>query len=129
MHIVCVRWVPRLLRPEERKTRVAASREVTSFLHRIVTTDETWLSYYDPESKQAPMVWKTADSPPPKKACTTWSTKKTMFIFFKDSRGMLLQNAIPEAQTVNKQYYQKIITTINIHSIIALPKLLSLNYV
>jgi len=56
MHKVCARWVPRLLRPEERETRVAASREFlrrwetegTPFMHRIVTTDETWLSFYDP---------------------------------------------------------------------------------
>jgi len=117
MHKVCARWVPRLLRPEERETRVAASREFlrrwetegTSFLHRIVTTDETWLSFYDPDTKQASMIWKTADSPPPKKARTTRSTKKIMFIFFMDSRGMLLQHALPQGQTVNKEYYQKVI--------------------
>jgi len=55
------------------------------------------------------MIWKTADSPPPKKARTTRSTKKIMFIFFMDSRGMLLQHAVPQGQTVNKEYYQKVI--------------------
>ena len=105
MHKVCARWVPRLLRPEERETRVAAWREFLrrwetegiSFLHRIVTTDETWLSFYESETKQASMIWKTADSPSPKKARTTRSTKKTMFIFFMDNRGMLLQHAVPKA--------------------------------
>ena len=101
------------LRPEERETSREFQRrwetEGTSFLHRIVTTDETWLSFYDPETKQASMIWKTADSPTPKKARTTRSTKKTMFIFFIDSRGMLLQHAVPQGQTVNKNYYQKVI--------------------
>jgi len=33
--------------------------------------------------------------------------KKHMFIFFMDNQGMLLQHAVPDRQTVNKEYYQK----------------------
>lgn len=38
------------------------------FLDCIITTDETWLHYYEPETKQQSSVWKNVDSPPPKQA-------------------------------------------------------------
>lgn len=117
MSKVCARWVPRLLTPDNKEVRVEASkaflrrwrREGDRFLNRVVTTDETWLSYFDPESKQESMVWKRAGSPPPKKAKVVRSTKKVMYIFFMDNQGMLLQHAVPSDKTVNKSYYQKVI--------------------
>jgi hypothetical protein len=33
------------------------------FLDRIITTDETWFHYYDPETKQQSSQWKNVDSP------------------------------------------------------------------
>ena len=51
MSKVSARWVPRLLNDHEKQVRVERSRELleryrkdgTSFLDRIITTDETWL--------------------------------------------------------------------------------------
>ena len=47
---------PRLLTENEKERRVVASREFLlknqrdpTFLDRIITVDETWLHYYDPE--------------------------------------------------------------------------------
>jgi Transposase (partial DDE domain) len=54
------------------------------------------------------MVWKSPSTPPPKKARVARSMKKHMFIFFMDNQGMLLQHAVPDRQTVNKEYYQKV---------------------
>jgi histone-lysine N-methyltransferase SETMAR len=101
MNKVCARWVPRLLTDENKATRVDASREFLRrydrdgerFLRRIITTNETWVNFYDPESKRESMVRKRPSSPPPKKAKTCKSTKKVMYIFFMDSQGMLLQHA------------------------------------
>jgi predicted RNA-binding protein with PUA-like domain len=45
-------------------------------LDRIITTDETWFHYYDPETKQQPSQWKNVDSPRPKKAKVTKSLGK-----------------------------------------------------
>nr|XP_034307818.1 histone-lysine N-methyltransferase SETMAR-like [Crassostrea gigas] len=75
MQRVCARWVPRLLKEEEKQRRVLCSREFLrrvrsgreNFFDRIITTDETWLHYYDPEGKRASSVWKTPGTPPPKK--------------------------------------------------------------
>ena len=116
MRKVSARWVPRLLKDEERRRRVAASRafidrwdlEGDDFLNRIITCDETWIHNYDPETKQESMIWKTPGTPPPKKARTSKSAQKTMFIFFMDRRGMLLSHAVPQGETVNARYYQKL---------------------
>lgn len=113
---VCARWVPRLLSDEDKRRRVAASeaflkrfeRQGQRFLDRIITVDETWLFHFDPESKRQSMVWKSPSTPPPKKARVARSMKKHMFIFFMDNQGMLLQHAVPDRQTVNKEYYQKV---------------------
>jgi hypothetical protein len=117
MSKVSARWVPRLLKNDERECRLRCShefvqrveREGVAFLDRIITTDETWLFHFDPESKQESSIWKTPGSPPPKKARVQKSGGKHMFVFFMDRRGMLLQHRIPEGQTVTADYYSKVI--------------------
>ena len=116
MNKVSARWVPRLLRDEEKERRVQTSseflerveKEGDTFLHRIITMDETYLYLYEPETKQESMIWKHTTSPPPKKARTSRSAKKFMFIFWMDHEGILLSHVVPAAQTVNADYYQKV---------------------
>ena len=65
MSKVCARWVPRLLKDHEREARVGCSEEFVrwvelegdSLLDRIVTTDETWIYNFDPETKAQSCVW------------------------------------------------------------------------
>ena len=53
-------WAPRLLTDEKKERRVSTARAFLrkwkaggdAFLDRIITSDETWLHYYDPETKQ-----------------------------------------------------------------------------
>ena len=53
---VSARWIPRILSADEKDARVIAStefirryeREGDRFLGRIVTTDETYISLYEP---------------------------------------------------------------------------------
>ena len=76
MSRVCARWIPRLLSSENMDQRVSASRsfisryqrEGDSFLSRSITTDETWLFHYDPESKKQSSQWRQLGSSPPFKA-------------------------------------------------------------
>ena len=65
------------------------------FLDRIITTDESWFHYYDPETKQQSSQWKNCNSLPPKKAKITKSLGKNMFILFMDRKGMLLTRCSP----------------------------------
>jgi hypothetical protein len=71
-------------------------REGDDFLGRIITTDKTWLWFYDPETKSQSAVWKRSTSPPPEKACVSKKGGKYMFIMFADIHGMILQNAVPK---------------------------------
>ena len=56
---VCSTWVPHLLTPLQRHERVEACEELLApyeeegndFLSRIITGDESWFYYYQPESK------------------------------------------------------------------------------
>jgi len=119
MDKVYARWIPRVLKQEERDRRVRdsrafiprAEREGDMFLQRIITTDETWLHNYDPETKEQSAVWKRSGSPPPMKARVPVTKKggKTMFIMFADIRGMILMHAVPKGATVNAGYYSKVI--------------------
>jgi hypothetical protein len=60
MNLICAWWVPRILSEENMTNRTEASRQFLrkfnqsgiGFLDRIITTDETWCHYYDPETKQ-----------------------------------------------------------------------------
>lgn len=122
---VCARWVPRLLKEEEKQRRVLCSRKFLrrvrsgreNFLDRIITTDETWLHYYYPEGKRASSVWKTPGTPPPKKAKVSKSVGKSMFIMFMDRHGMILTHAVPSGQTVNVAYYSKVVRRDLMHAL------------
>jgi len=82
--------------------------EGDEFLDRIITTDETWLYHFDPETKAMSSVWKSPRTPPPKKAQVQKSAGKHMFIFFMDRHGMILQHRVPDGQTVTAAYYSKV---------------------
>ena len=87
MNRICARWVPRMLSEENMTNRTEASRQFLrkfsqsgiDFLDRIITTDETWFHYYDPETKQQSSQWKNIDSPRAKKAKVTKSLGKNMY--------------------------------------------------
>ena len=66
------------------------SRSDPTFLDRIITTDETWLHYYEPEDKRMSMVWKNRDIPPPKKANVVKLMEKVMCVVFMDSSSVIL---------------------------------------
>lgn len=112
---VCACWVPRLLTSQQKLQQVANNRAFLKqyrqlgdrFLESIITA-ETWISVYDPETKQDSSVWKTPNSPSPVKAMLKTSAKKLMFIVFFDMRGVILCHAVPTGKTVTAQYYSEV---------------------
>jgi len=87
---VCARWVIKRLTPEMRERRVDACQEVVrryetdgeAFLQRIVTGDESWVHFYEPERKRQSMEWRHTSSPKPKKVQVQRSAGKVMLTFF-----------------------------------------------
>jgi histone-lysine N-methyltransferase SETMAR len=70
------RWVPKLLTKEQKQERVRISqefvelveREGEEILGRIITIDESAVSYHTPETKRQSMQWIKKGSPGPIKA-------------------------------------------------------------
>ena len=113
MSKVSSRWVPRMLTPLQKQCRVHFSEEnlglyeadPETFLSRLVTGDETWIHYWDPETKQESMQWKHHDSPTPKKFRTQPSAGKIMATVFWDSEGILLVDYMPPKTTITGDAY------------------------
>ena len=113
MSKVCARWVPKMMTPDMKATRVNTSSVLLSrynvnpenFLSRVVTGDETWVYYYDPPSKFESMEWKHAGSPRTKKFKVSRTTKKVMATVFLDTDGVIHIDYLPRGTTMNGQYY------------------------
>lgn len=110
---VSARWVPRMLTAPQKQVRVECCREFlelcgenpSSIFERIVTGDETWVHYYDPESKQESMQWHKKGTDPPKKFKVTPSAGKVMATVFWDSKGILLIEYKNKGETINAKSY------------------------
>ena len=75
MRKICVKFVPRVLREDQKERRCHDSREMVkliisdpTLLDALVTWDESWIYCYDPETKRQSSQWKHAGSPTSKKA-------------------------------------------------------------
>ena len=83
--------------------------EGDTFLNRVVTCDETWIHFFEPESKQQSSVWKHPSSPSPTKALISKSAGKVMAIIFCDIQGIILNHFVPPKTTVTRNYYATVI--------------------
>jgi histone-lysine N-methyltransferase SETMAR len=79
--------------------------ESDTFLHRIVTVDETWCHHYMPESKRASKEWRGKDEECPVKAKTQPSTGKVMAMVSWDYKGVLHINFLHYQKTISAVYY------------------------
>ena len=109
--------MPRLLTVDQKRIWTLISRDCldrfqqnsTNFLRRFITSDETWVHHYTPETKQQSKQWKHADSPPPKKAKSVLSAGKVMASIFWDAKGILLIDYLPKGQTITGEYYSNLL--------------------
>lgn len=83
--------------------------EGDSFLNRIVTGDETWIHYYEPESKRQSMEWKHPESPAKKKFKVQPSAGKLMLTVFWDSKGPIIEHYQEQGSTVNSARYSEML--------------------
>lgn len=117
-HKVSARWVPRQLTPELKQRRVdacedllwRAERDGDAFLSRIVTGDETWVHYHQPETKRASKEWRHSSSPKPKKFRTQPSAGKVMLTLFWDEQGIILEHYTPRGTSVTSATYSDLLT-------------------
>lgn len=107
---VCERWVPRFLTPEQRHHRVATCQELfdrheaegEDFLSKIVTGDETYVTYYLPERRPSA----TYKYPGPQdKAKLNQTQFRVLYAIFYDMQGLLLAHPVPEHTSMTAEYY------------------------
>lgn len=110
----CARWVPKILSETHKTQRMTSAldfltrydTEGESFLDRIVTGDETWVKYVNPETKEQSKVWAHTASPhKPTKARQDFSKRKLMASVFWDSKGVLLVEFMERGATINADAY------------------------
>ena len=113
---IYAKFVPRVLREDQKKRRCHGSREMIELINSdpavldaLATCNESWVYCYDPETERQSSQWKHASSPRPKKARQSKSTHKPLIIPFFYSTGMIYMHCVPTGLTVNEEYYDEVL--------------------
>ena len=110
-------WVPKSLSDEQMATRASVcsalfkrfrSKE-DDFLSRLVTVDETWVHYYEPENKAQSGQWVGPGSPRQKKFKTQSSAGKLMATVFWDAQGVIMLDFLAKKSTITGAYYANLL--------------------
>ncbi len=110
----CARFIPRdLTEPQKWACMTVAQDNLDllcskddpeHFLRSIVTGDETWVSTYEPDSKQQSSVWIGKNQERPTKARSA-SVRKSMLTVFFDCRGIVHMEFLGPRETVTAERY------------------------
>ena len=84
-------------------------RSKDDFLVRLVTVDETWIHYYEPENKAQSRQWVGPASPKPKKFKTQPSAGKVMATVFWDAKGVIMLDFLPKRSSITGVYYANLL--------------------
>jgi hypothetical protein len=116
MRRVAAKFVPKLLSCEQKELRLDVAQDMLEcangdldFLKTVITGDESWVYGYDPETKAQSSQWKSPSSPGPKRSRQMKSKVEVMLTVFFYYCGVVHYEYAPEAQTINKQYYQEVL--------------------
>ena len=115
MRKLTARSVPKSLSNEQMPTRASVCsalkrfRSKDDFLLRLVTVDETWVHYYEPENKAQSRQWVGPGSPRPTKFKTQPSAGKVMATVFWDAKGVIKLDFLPKRSTITGVYYANLL--------------------
>jgi hypothetical protein len=70
-----------------------------------VTVDESWVHYFQPETKRAREEWRHSNSPKPDKFLSQPSLGKVMLTLFWESKGPSLEHYINKGTTITSSSY------------------------
>ena len=112
---ISARWVPRLLTPELKAQRMSIAKSNIELIQRqggwddfsklIISGDETWIPFFDPETKDESRIWAKKGSPAPVKARRDQHSRKVMLTLFFDHSGPLTIDFLEEGTTINADRY------------------------
>ena len=116
MRKLIARWVPESLSDEQMATKASVCsallkrfRSKDDFLLRLVTVDETWVHYYEPENKAQSRQWLGPGSPRPKKFKTQPSAGKVMTTVFWNANGVIMLDFLPKRSTITRVYFANLL--------------------
>ena len=75
-------------------------RSINDFLLRLVTVDETWVHYYEPDNKAQSRQWVDPRSPKQKNFKTQPSAAKVMATVFCDAKGVIMFDFLPKRRRI-----------------------------
>ena len=85
------------------------------FWARLITTDETWLLFFTPETKENSKQWLGKGSTPPVKAKSLPMQRKIMLTAFWDEEGIVHLDFLPDNETINADYYCRVLEDVHHH--------------
>ena len=117
VHKLTARWVPKSLSDEQMASRASVYSALLKrfrskkedFLSRLVTVDETWVLYYEPENKAQSRQSVRPGSPWPKKFKTQPSAGKVMATVFWDAQGVIMLDFLAKNSTITGAYYANLL--------------------
>ena len=116
MRKLTARWVPKSLSDEQMATRVSVCsallkrfRSKNDFLLRLVTVDEIWVHYYEPENKAHSRQLIVPWSPRPKRFKTQPSAGRVMATVFWDGQGVIMLDFLPRRSIITGVYYANLL--------------------
>lgn len=113
-------WVPNTLSDAQKQARVTNARDIlstwghrwTRFCSRLLTVDETWVSYQTPLNRQTATEWRPALSKPPEIPRRARDGRKLISVVFWDSEGVVhceFFKSTPTRPGLNAELYSAIL--------------------
>ena len=121
---ISARWLPHLLTPKQKKDRVEkASVLLSRFknmdfcrLREVVTGDETWLYFFEPDNKLNNKMWVGENNEHPVVARQSRSVRRVMYALFFDSNRIVARVSAPENCSVTQTFYHDfVLSAVVIH--------------
>ena len=108
------RWIPHLLTNEQKRKRVLIAKKLLKLYPKfdrrvfadIVTGDETWVHFFEPQRKMNNKIWATKQGRRPVIAKRLLSAKKIMMAIFFNINGPVIQIAVPKGRSVTGKFYK-----------------------
>ena len=79
------------------------------FLSRLVTVNETWVHYYEPENKAQSSSKNVGPGSPRPKFKTQPSAGKVMETVFWDAQGVIMLDFLAKKSTITGAYYANLL--------------------
>ena len=109
-------WVPKSLSDEQMATRASVCsallkrfRSIDGFLLRLVTGDETWVHYYEPENKTNSRQWVGPGSRGAKEVQDTTICWQVMATVYWDAIGVIMLDFLPQRGSITEVYYANLL--------------------